>query len=81
MMGDNREFTSIMKGYGWFYGKIELTLRRYFAGLGYDGYSVKLPEEGMINMRISKNVLKEPKPEELKVTLEREDSTDLVGKE
>jgi len=62
-------------------GKIELTLRRYFAGLGYDGYSVKPPEEGMIDMRISKNVLKEPKPEELRVTLEWEDSTDLMGKE
>jgi len=61
--------------------KIEVTLRKYFAGLGYDGYSVKLPEGGMINMRISKNVLKEPKPEELKVTLEWEDSTDVVGKE
>jgi hypothetical protein len=62
-------------------GKIELTLRRYFAGLGYDGYSVKLPEGGMINMRISKNVLKEPKPETMKVTLEWEDSVDMVGKE
>jgi len=58
-----------------------LTLWRYFAGLGYDGYSVKLSEEVMINMRISKNALKEPKPEELKVTLEWEDFTDLVGKE
>jgi len=27
-------------------GKIELTLKKYFAGLGYDGYSVKLPEGG-----------------------------------
>jgi len=35
----------------------------------------------MINMRISKNVLKEPKPEELRVTLGWEDSTDVVGKE
>jgi len=62
-------------------GKIELTLKKYFAGLGYDGYSVKLPEGGMINMRISKNVLKEPKPETMKVTLEWEDSVDVVGKE
>jgi len=58
-------------------GKIELTLRRYFAGLGYDGYSVKLPEGGMINMRISKNVLKEPKPEELRVTIEWENPADV----
>ena len=62
-------------------GKIELILRRYFAGLGYDGFSVKLPEGGMINMRISKNVLKEPKPETMKVTLEWEDSVDKVGRE
>ena len=62
-------------------GKIELTLKKYFAGLGYDGYSVKLPEGGMINMRISKNVLNEPKPETMKVTLEWEDSVDVVGKE
>jgi len=61
--------------------KIEVTLRKYFAGLGYDGYSVKLPEGGMINMRISKNVLKEPKPETMKVTLEWEDSVDMEGKE
>jgi len=61
--------------------KIEATLRKYFAGLGYDGYSVKLPEGGMINMRISKNVLKDPKPETMKVTLELEDSVDMVGKE
>jgi len=58
-----------------------VTLRKYFAGLGYDGYSVKLPEGGMINMRISKNVLKEPKPETMKVTLEWEDSVDMEGKE
>jgi len=58
-----------------------LTLRRYFAGLGYDGYSVKLSEGGMINMRISKNVLREPKPETMKVTLEWEDSVDMEGKE
>jgi len=51
-------------------GKIELTLRMYFEGLGYDCYSVKLPEGGMINIRISKNVLKEPKHKELTVTIE-----------
>jgi len=61
--------------------KIEVVLKKYFAGLGYDGYSVKLPEGGMINMRISKNVLKEPKPETMKVTPEWEDSVDMVGKE
>jgi len=81
-MGDNLGFISIMKGVRTvLWEKIELTLRRYFAGLGYDGYSVKLPEGGMINMRISKNVLKEPKPETMKVTLEWEDSVDMVGKE
>jgi len=32
-------------------------------------------------MRISKNVLKEPKPETMKVTLEWEDSVDMEGKE
>jgi len=60
-----------------FMGKIELTLRMYFAGLGYDCYSVKLPEGGMINIRISKNVLKEPKHKELRVTIEWENSADV----
>ena len=50
--------------------KIEVTLRKYFAGLGYDGYSVKLPEGGMINMRLSKRIIDAPKPEELKVIIE-----------
>jgi len=43
--------------------KIEVGVRRYFAGLGYDGYSVKFAEGGMIIIRMSKSVLKEPKPE------------------
>jgi len=57
--------------------KIEVVLKKYFVGLGYDGYSVKVPEEGMINMRISRNVLKEPKPEELRVTIEWENPADV----
>lgn len=27
-------------------GKIEVEVKRYFAGLGYDGYSIKFPEGG-----------------------------------
>ena len=53
-------------------GKIEVEVKKYFAGLGYDGYSVKLPEGGMINFRISKNIIKDPKPATMKVTLEWE---------
>jgi len=60
--------------------KIEVALRKYFAGLGYDGYSLKLFEGGMINMRLSKRVI-DPKPETTKVTLEWEDSVDMVVKE
>jgi len=56
--------------------KIEVTAKKYFAGLGYDGYSVKLPDGGMINLRLSKNVIDAPKPKELKVTLEWEDFND-----
>jgi hypothetical protein len=53
-------------------GKIEVEVKRYFAGSGYDGYSVKFPEGGMINFRISKSIIKEPKPETMKVTMEWE---------
>lgn len=53
-------------------GKIEVEVKRYFAGLGYDGYSIKFPEGGMINFRISKSIIREPKPETIKVTLEWE---------
>jgi len=56
--------------------KIEVTAKKYFAGLGYDGYSVKLPDGGMINLRLSKSVIDAPKPKELKVTLEWEDFND-----
>jgi hypothetical protein len=61
--------------------RIEVTLKKYFAGLSYDAYSVKLPEGGMINMRISKSIIVAPKPKKLKVTPEWEDSVDMVGKE
>jgi len=50
--------------------KIEVALRKYFAGLGYDGYSLKLFEGGMINMRLSKRVIDPPKPEGLNVTID-----------
>ncbi len=53
-------------------GKIEIGIKKYFAGLGYDGHSVKFPEGGMINFRISKNIIKDPKPATMKVTLEWE---------
>jgi hypothetical protein len=61
--------------------KIEATLRKYFAGMGYDGYSVKLPEGGMINMRLSKRIIDAPKPEELKVIIEWDESSEEVNKE
>jgi hypothetical protein len=32
--------------------KIEAILRRYFAGLGYDGYPIRSPEGGMENYQI-----------------------------
>ena len=50
--------------------KIELTLMRYFAGLGYDGYSVKLPEGRMINKRLSRRVIDSRKPNGLNVTID-----------
>ncbi len=49
--------------------KIEVEVKKYFAGLRYDGCSVKSPERGTINFRISKSVLNELKPDTMKVTL------------
>jgi hypothetical protein len=43
--------------------KIEVVVKKYFAGLRYEGYTVKFPEGGMINFRISKYMLKDPKQE------------------
>jgi hypothetical protein len=61
--------------------RIEVTAVKYFAGLGYDGYSVKIPEKGMINLRLSKSVIDGPKPDEVRVTIEWDDSSEEVIKE
>lgn len=53
--------------------KIEIAVKKFFAGLGYGGYPAKFLDGGIINFRISKNVLKSPKPETMKVTLEWDD--------
>lgn len=53
--------------------KIEVVVKKYFAGIGYDGYSTKFSDGGTINFRISKGVIKEPKPDEIRVTLEWND--------
>lgn len=51
-------------------GTIELVLREYYAGLGHNGYSLRLFNEGMINMRPSKGFIDSPKPEGLNVTID-----------
>ncbi len=52
--------------------KIELEVKKYFAGLGYDEYSGKFPDGKTINIRLSKGVIYDPKPKTIKVTLEWE---------
>ena len=51
-------------------GTIEVVLREYFAGLGHNGYSLRLFNGGMINMRPSKRVIDSPKPEGVNVTVD-----------
>ncbi len=50
--------------------KIEVEVKKYFAGLGYDGYSGKFPDGKTINIRLSKGVIADPKPKRIKVTVE-----------
>jgi len=50
-------------------GTIELVLREYFACLGHNGYSLRLFNGEMINMRPSKRFIDSPKPEGLDLTI------------
>ena len=43
--------------------KIEAEVKRFFPRFGYDGHLDKFPDGAIINFRISRNVLEEPKPE------------------
>lgn len=52
--------------------KIEVEVKKYFVGLGYDGYSAKFPDGQTINIRLSKGVITDPKPKTMKVMLEWE---------
>ena len=53
--------------------RIEIATGKYFAGLGSHGYSAKFSGGGIINIRISGGVIENPKPEELKVSMEWDD--------
>ncbi len=52
--------------------KIEVEVKKYFAGLGYDGYSGKFADGKTINIRLSRGVIDDPKPERIIVTMEWE---------
>jgi hypothetical protein len=49
--------------------KIEAEVKRFFPRFGYDGHLDKFPDGAIINFRISRNVLEEPKPETKNVIL------------
>ena len=50
--------------------KIEVDVKNYFAGIGYDGYSGKFPDGRTINIRLSRGVMIDPKPDTMIVTPE-----------
>ncbi|MCL4412309.1 MAG: hypothetical protein M1526_03020 [Candidatus Thermoplasmatota archaeon] len=49
---------------------IEIEVKRFFPRFGYYWYLAKFPDDDIVNFRISKNVLEEPKPETKNVILE-----------
>ncbi len=53
---------------------IEVVVNKYFAGPGYDGYSAKLPDTGIINFRMSKSVIGDHKPKQTRIALEWDDA-------
>lgn len=52
--------------------KIEVGVKNYFAGIECDGYSGNFRDRRIINIRLSRGVKTDPKPDRMTVTLERE---------
>ena len=48
---------------------IEIEVKRFFPRFGYDEFLAKFPDEDVVNFRISRNGLEEPKPETKNVIL------------